>query len=360
MSRLYTITEKTLSNIANAIRSKTGKNDPIKTDDFPSEIESISGSEDLEAVLSEQESLIAELKTELSNKATGSGGGSADSETLAELLEKGTAGISELKSEAPTVIGKNFFSNGNLHTIDLPNVTSVGERAFEWCCYLESINMPNLIECGYRSFAETARNVLANWEFPKLTKVAGSAFYNSGIDTIDLPLATTIGGGAFSDCNNLKSFNIPLVTLIESGAFQGCSKLTNVVLEQEARMHIGTEAFMDCTSLKSIDLHAPTAIQSFAFFGCSSLDTIILRSAEEAYFDISAVVNTKMLGIDGTPSGEGFIYVQSSLYEGFVAHLVPQVIALAESSGMAMDEGTATYIATSILRKIEDYPEVCG
>lgn len=65
-----------LTAIANAIRSKTGKSATLTLDEMPTEIASIEtssggGTEDLDAVLTEQEALIAELKSTLQGKAVG-------------------------------------------------------------------------------------------------------------------------------------------------------------------------------------------------------------------------------------------------------------------------------------------------
>ena len=76
--------------------------------------------------------------------------------------------------------------------------------------------------------------------------------------------------------------------------------------------------------------------------------------------DISAIVGTNIISAEGMPTGEGFIYVPSELYERYVADFVPKIVALATEVGIPMDEATATYIITAILRKIEDYPEICG
>lgn len=65
-----------LNAIGNAIRAKTGKTQKLTLDEMPAEISSIvgGGTEDLNAVLTEQEELIDELKSVLDNKASGGGG----------------------------------------------------------------------------------------------------------------------------------------------------------------------------------------------------------------------------------------------------------------------------------------------
>lgn len=74
----YVIDEKTLTDIADSIRQKKGTTADITPENMPSEIECITGGgevEDLDAVLTEQEALIAELQDILAKKAV-SGGGS--------------------------------------------------------------------------------------------------------------------------------------------------------------------------------------------------------------------------------------------------------------------------------------------
>lgn len=72
MGNKYVIDESTLTDIADAIRTKTGKSDQLKPNEMPSEIQGITaGTEDLNAVLTEQESLIATLHETLKGKAAG-------------------------------------------------------------------------------------------------------------------------------------------------------------------------------------------------------------------------------------------------------------------------------------------------
>lgn len=72
----YVIDEKTLTDIADSIRQKKGTTANITPENMPSEIECITGGgevEDLDAVLTEQEALIAELQDVLKGKASGGG-----------------------------------------------------------------------------------------------------------------------------------------------------------------------------------------------------------------------------------------------------------------------------------------------
>lgn len=70
----YSIRDTTLTDIADAIRSKTKETGEIKVNEMAGKIGGISGSsEDLTAVLDAQQQLISELRTELEGKTSGGG-----------------------------------------------------------------------------------------------------------------------------------------------------------------------------------------------------------------------------------------------------------------------------------------------
>jgi hypothetical protein len=105
------------------------------------------------------------------------------------------------------------------------------------------------------------------------------------------------------------------------------------------------------------------SIDGEAFYGCTELDTLILRRPDViCELNAEAIINTKIITAEGAPTGEGFIYVPAALYEGYVELIAYQAAMLLMSQGMSEAEAQATaeYIARAVLRKIEDYPEICG
>jgi hypothetical protein len=145
------------------------------------------------------------------------------------------------------------------------------------------------------------------------------------------PRATRIVAEAFSNAHNLIAIDTPKVEAIEYSAFANCDSLTLV------------------------DLPKVYFIGDSAFSGCTSLHTIILRNTEAVcQIMVTAVLGTKIATADGVPTGEGFVYVPSALYEGYVEWVATQ------TEQMVGDAATAEYMARAVLRKIEDYPEICG
>ena len=180
-----------------------------------------------------------------------------------------------------------------------------------------------------------------------------SAFINCiNLTSIDLPSATSIGTSAFANCKNLTSINLPSATSIGTSAFDNCINLTSIDLPSATS--ISDRAFANCINLTSIDLPSATSIEDRAFEGCNNLHTLILRNETMCEIIIMAVLGTKIANEEGVPTGEGFIYVPSVLYEDYVAFFNMQIVQL------GTDEATAEYISRTVLRKIEDYPKICG
>lgn len=170
---------------------------------------------------------------------------------------------------------------------------------------------------------------------------------------ISFPFAENVEQYAFEGCNKIESVNLPVATIIGNYAFGGCINLTSVKLP--AATSIGNSAFDSCFCITSVDLPVATSIGVYAFGSCESLATLILRKSDAiCNLSVTAILGTKIATAEGMPTGEGFVYVPSALFEDYVANLTEQATPLTG------DAATAEYIARLILRKIEDYPEICG
>lgn len=104
---------------------------------------------------------------------------------------------------------------------------------------------------------------------------------NSTITKVVIPKSvTTLGAGAFYNCNNLIDVNIPdSITSIGNYAFNGCTSLTSINIPNNVTS-IGNYAFGDCTSLTSINIpNNVTSIGYYTFGACSSLTSINIPSS---------------------------------------------------------------------------------
>lgn len=142
-------------------------------------------------------------------------------------------------------------------------------------------------------------------------KLANDMFYLSDLDKISLMTVapkipdsvTTIGNGAFCECENLVSITIPSsvtsigdyvfrccyslasitipdsVTSIGLAALYNCSSLTSITIPDSVTS-TGDYAFAGCKSLASITIgNGMTSIGEYAFDGCSSLESVVIPSS---------------------------------------------------------------------------------
>ncbi len=144
-------------------------------------------------------------------------------------------------------------ASGTTYTIP-DSVTTIGDRAFDWCESLTSVTIPDSV---------TAIGDFAFSECQSLTRVTIP-------DSV-----TAIGDWAFSWCDCLTSVTITdSVTAIGEGVFFGCYSLTSVVIPSSVTM-IGGWAFQDCDSLTSVTIpNSVTTIGYEAFYECSSLKSV--------------------------------------------------------------------------------------
>ena len=300
--------------IADAIRTKTGSTDTIAADDFPEAIQGIEG-------------------------------GSADFDAFNDgaiiWFHNGTE------------ITKDMVPDTGFDAVYCPNAASIGEYAFHECDSLTTVSLPNATSIGEGAF--NSCEALTTVSLPNTTSIGDYAFNSChALTSVSLPNATSIGNNAFYGCDDLTSVSLPNATSIGESAFQYCVTLTSVSLPNATS--IGHGAFDSCEALTTVSLPNATSIGDSAFFSSNGiLDTLILRSATMCDMVISAIVGTKIIDETGMPTGEGFIYVPTALYEAYIADWIPKIIEFATANGVPMDEPTATYIATAILRKLEDY-----
>ena len=156
----------------------------------------------------------------------------------------GDGEISEAEAAAVKELGTVFYGNTLITSFDelryFTNLVEIGNSAFEGCCGLTSVTIPN------------------------------SVF--------------SILGGAFSRCSGLTSVTIPnSVTSIEMHAFAGCSALTSLTIPNSVTS-IGQQSFKGCISLTSLSVpKSLTSIGSSAFYGCIALTSIKVETGNVKY-----------------------------------------------------------------------------
>ena len=206
-----------------------------------------------------------------------------------------------------------FYGCENLAAINVPNsVQSIGEEAFAYCYDLASMTIGSgVTSIAYKAFGScssltslTIPNSVtyiasyAFWGTRALTSIvveSGNTVYDSrnncnaivetatntlitGCQSTIIPESiTSLGQGAFSQCDNLISITIPNgVTSIGADAFYYCDNLASVNLGEGVQT-IGYYAFARCNALTTITIpNSVTTIREGAFFECDNLASVNL------------------------------------------------------------------------------------
>ena len=181
--------------------------------------------------------------------------------------------------KAVTSIGERAFNDcHSLTSVEIPDsVTSIGYMAFAYCRSLTSVEIGDSVtSIGWGAFSDCSSlqyneydngyylgnennkyvvlvkakdKSITNCNIHQNTKVVYSSAFDgcTSLTSVEIPdSVTSIGEGAFADCSSLTSVVIPdSVTSIGEGAFAYCYSLTSVVIPDSVKS-IGNYAFYNC------------------------------------------------------------------------------------------------------------------
>lgn len=190
-------------------------------------------------------------------------------------------------------------------------ITSIGDRSFQKCVDLESINIGKSVKR------------IGNYAFLGCKKLSNIIIPNSVV---------SIGESVFMQCENLKSIVIPdSVISIGAYAFDFCNNLTDVTIGNSVTS-IGSNAFENCSSMTSLIIgNSVTDINSSAFRNCSSLTSVVIPNTvttigEGAFSDCS---NLTSLSIGSSVLTIGFRAFSecNNLSKVIIHSTVPPVIS---------------------------------
>ena len=253
MARIDTLANF-LTDIATAIKNKTGKTDMITPANFDTEIESIQ-----------------------------SGGNS----TI-------TSGF----------IVNEWDTNGRPVDISLVGMTTIPQYYFYTYLYYGAV---------YGVFSS-----LENVNFcENTTRIAAGAFTNcKKLNITELPdTITRIDGNAFKSCNALALTKLPasFENTIYINTFYGCSNLA--IKEIPVGIDtLGNNAFENCVGLSELTfLGNISSFGSSVFIGCSNLKKIVLGNTNS----VPTLQETYVFQDTPIASGTGYIYVLDTLVDSY-------------------------------------------
>ena len=194
------VEETSLSNIASAIREKSGGSATYKP---------------------------GEMAAAISNLPIG---GSSDNEDglLSDTLIN-------YENTTATDIKKSCFANSTtLATATFTNVSNVGSSAFSNCSALTQISLPNAITIGNSCFSKASKLL-----------------------TVNLSNTESLGEYAFRECKAITSINLPQVKALKYWVFYECEKLAKVDLGS-CNQFIDGWQFYGCGQLTALILRSNT------------------------------------------------------------------------------------------------------
>ena len=308
---------QTFTDIANAIREKTGSTGLL----YPSE-----------------------MAQNILNIPQGGG------ENYLPAFIEGTANFGDYYSSIRNVTRIKdyaFYEDNTVVNANFPNVVGISNYAFTSCSNLQTINFPKCSYIGYTAFSDCSR--IPEAIFPECETVFSTAFYSCrSLTTAYFPKVTGFQANTFSYCVNLTSIEAPLIKSVGAYTFANCSKLSEVNFPLLKRIgstweyyafastalksayfplvsYIGAYAFVNCKSLTTANLANVYDMASAVFSGCTSLETVTLGAY--SYSSIaspsnlfSGCTNLKSIYV---PSGALNYYQTSSWWSYWSDKIVP-------------------------------------
>lgn len=345
MANTHNTLGELFTDIADAIREKTGSTEQIVADNFPAEIEAI-----------ESGGGVDYLEQRLNGTLT-----SYSNSNLTEISDYGMYNCTSITSvNVPNIetIGTSAFRDcTNLQIINVPKLSTIPNSAFNGCSSLSVFDFSNITEVGDYAFSSSGLNKaefanaveLYSNSFSKSTSLTSvvapsirlnGTYHFQNCTSLETVTGTieTLGNYSFSGCTNLTTVDISNVFSTAQRAFYNCSSLVGDITLLQAS-YVASYCFYGCTNIKKVNLAYSfcSSVATYAFYGCSTLDTLIINSESTvpSLANINAFTNTPIA------SGTGYIYVPSALVDSYKA-------------------ATNWSSYAEQIRAIEDYPDITG
>ena len=331
MARIDTLANF-LTDIATAIKAKTGKTDVITPANFDTEIAGISSgdSEDLiTSYAATVDSSDGSSCTELPNGITSIGDYAFYKKTnlgLTELPDSITSigydgfyqctnlALTKLSANLETIGAYAFYGCSNMALTELPdNIKVINSYAFSGCSKLALTKLPaNLEEIKDYAF-QSCSGMSISGEFPStLTKIGSYAFSNAGVGAVVIPDNVT--------SMNQRAFANSTITSIKIG--------TGIT-------YIDSQCFANTTKLSKVTIYGDiSSISAGAFNSSSALYTLLLPNVTK----VPNLPNDYTIYSCPLRGGAGRVYVPDSLVDAFKAatywsNLASNIVPISEYGG---------------------------
>lgn len=317
MSEQYLINGQTLTDIADAIRDKSGETGSIKASQFASKIESLS----IGGGISPEEYSIQYVQGDITTDSF----------------------LDPISNDLTYIYGSCFMHSLDLDEVNLPKVIEIGEYAFSCCTNLSDVYLP---ECKYirqesfgllychdyemgASYTPFTRDNNLRLHFPKIQEIDSLALNDVYIDPADLSNAILLGKafGLKNDslnttlhCENLTTLEGGWVKAlgIEKAILPKCSSFR----EHNSYYNSLESALSYSDSLLQITI-SPTELHNYDFAGDRNLYELILTCPPPYIPEYDEYQYTETMFSEvfsGTPINDllGVIRVPDEYYEEYL------------------------------------------
>lgn len=205
---------------------------------------------------------------------------SIDLSTVSRIGEKAFAYCNNLTTVTLTdsviALGDSAFANCEaLESVTLTGITTLGNLIFNNCTALTNITADSLATIGDYTFYGCSS--LENLTLSALKSVGDCAFAQTGIETLSLPSATTLGINAFGNCLALKAVSLSTITDFVYSAFNGSTNVESLSLSKATTFDFGNGKLSDLfPALTSFTDKSITKVPDYFFDGCSKLSSVTL------------------------------------------------------------------------------------
>ena len=222
-------------------------------------------------------------------------------------------------------------TSSSVKSIDLPNVKTIGNYAFETCLHLETVLLPSVTDIGEDAFSGCTK--LSEVVAPNVVSIGEGAFFSCDIlKSANFPKLNSVPKSSFRFCEELEAVNIPSAVEIGVSAFSVCTKLESILLPLVTT--VGDNAFDNCDNLIKVEFGSVVTLGELVFANSVSLTAVIFRATDGV-----CVATPETLSGSPLLAGTAHVYIPASMWDIY----------------------TAVYGDYMVLfRKIEDYPEICG
>lgn len=160
-----------------------------------------------------------------------------------------------------------------LRSINLDNIVSIGNSAFNQAYSLINPYCPNLESVGKNVFSSTHITEITEKTFPKLKSIETTAFQSCyWLETLNSEIIETINDNTFTYCENLKYINLPNVKSV--GSYLG--GYTTLYAYLPLCEKVGNYVFNNLRNLKEVDLRSCTEFGTRPFNFTYRLEKIII------------------------------------------------------------------------------------